>query len=201
MTFYLLHHDEKRLLAADHPIVKAGEHSAFADAQALLERLRQLHEEQRRAIETAEAEARERGLVEGLHAGKSEFAQAIADLSNRVAHHRERVEREIASLALAALRLMVAAIGDEAMLAGVTRRAVAAVVPGGRILVEASPAMCPAIQRALAPLDEGSRITLQPDPALSDRQCRVTAPDGRIIADLDVQLDAIAQRLEGPRVD
>lgn len=201
MTFYLLHHDEKNLLATDHPIVKADDHRVFGDALSLLERLHQLQAGNRRAAEEAEAEARERGIAKGLHAGKSEFVQAIADLSRQVAQHRERVEQEIASLALAALRLMVASIGDEAMLAGITRRAVAAVIPAGHILVEASPAMCPAINRALTPLDEGSRITLQPDPALSDHQCRVTAPDGRIVADLDVQMDAIAQRLEGPRVD
>jgi type III secretion protein L len=201
MTFYLLHHDEKRLLATDRPIVKASEYSAFADVLVLLETLRQSQAEQRSAMETARAEARQRGFVEGMRAGKSEFVQAVADLSNQVAQDRERVEREIASLALAALRLMVGSIDDETMLAGITRRAVAAVAPGGQILVEASPAMCPAIRQALAPLDEESRINLLPDPALSDRQCRVTAPDGRIIADLDVQLEAIAQRLEGGRVD
>lgn len=201
MTFYLLHHDEKRLLATDRPIVKADEHSVFTDVLSLLDGLRQLQAEQRRAVETAEAEAHDRGYAEGQRAGRDEFARAVAELSGQFAQHRERVEQEIASLALAALRLMVASIGDEAMLTGITRRAVAAVVPDGRILVEASPAMCPAIKRALAPLDEGSRITLQPDPALSDRQCRVTAPNGRIVADLDVQLDAIARRLEGTGVD
>jgi len=201
MTFYLLGRGGDALLATDRPIVKAGERNALDSAADLLARLREDAARASEANAAAEREARDRGYRDGEESGRRDFIAAIAELAAQAAQHREAEEAEIASLAIAALRKMVDSIGDEAMLAGIARRAVAAVAPGGAVLVEAAPAACPAIEEALGGFDHAAGVTVRPDPALSERQCRITAPDGRIIADLDVQLDALAGRLEGAHVD
>lgn len=182
------------LLATTNPIVKASERAALTDAVALLREVRA----RREAEAQAAAEAREAGWraghQTGLEEGRRGFAEAAAKLSAQtVAHHRHE-EDEIAQLALAALRHMVAGLGDEAMMAGIARRAVTAVMPAEQVLVETSEAMLAAVTDALAEQDGAEGVTVRADPALGDRQCRITAADGRVIADLDVQLAALEER-------
>jgi type III secretion protein L len=56
--------------------------------------------------------------------------------------------------------------------------------------------MQPLVEEALAGGQDGTTIVVTALPGLGDHQCRITAPDGRIIADLDVQMAALAQRWE-----
>jgi flagellar biosynthesis/type III secretory pathway protein FliH len=67
--------------------------------------------------------------------------------------------------------------------------------------VEVSEAMRPAVEAALVGMEENKAVNVRADPALADDQCRIAAGDGRIIADLSVQLAALEERWEAAHVD
>ena len=201
MSYHLLYSDSHSLLASDTPVVKARERQPLADAIALLDRLRAEAVRRESAAAAVEAEARERGRREGFETGRREFAEAVARLSAQADAHRRLEEEEIASLALAALRQIAGVLGDAAMMQGVALRAARAVVPQGPVTVEVAPAIAPEVEAGLATIEGDATIAVRADPLLGERQCRITGPDSRLIADLDRQLDELAERWGTAHVD
>lgn len=200
MSYHLLHSDGHALLVSDGPIVKAKERPALNDAFALLDRLREEAARRSDAAAAAEREARDLGYREGHAAGQAAFARAIADLAVQAEAHRQTEEAEIASLALAAVRQIAGQVGDAAMMQGVALRAVQAVAPQGSVIIEVPPAIAAQVEAGLAS-GEGHSITVRVDPSLGERQCRVSGPNSRIIADLDRQIDELSERWKIDHVD
>lgn len=201
MSYHLLYSDSHSLLASDTPVVKARERQPLADAMALLERLRTEAIRRDNAAMLVETQARERGYREGFENGRREFVDAVARLAAQAEAHRRQEEEEVASLALAALRQIAGELGDAAMMQGVALRAARAVVPQGPVTVEVAPAIAPEVEAGLATIEGEVTITVRADPLLGERQCRITGPDSRIIADLDHQLDELAGRWGTAHVD
>lgn len=191
---FVLHLRDGALLATDRPIVKAGDRARLTDALALIERLRTEAAAADAAREAAEAEARHRGHDEGYAAGRAAFADAINALAAQATADRAQAETEVAALALTALRQIAGDLGDAAVMQGVALRAARAVVPQGPVAIEVAPAIAAEVEAGLARLDPGAEVTVRADPSLGERQCRVTGPDSRIIADLDRQIAGVAER-------
>lgn len=201
MSYHLLYSDSHALLASDTPVIKARERGPLADAMVLLERLRAEAVRRESAAAAVEAEARDRGYREGLATGRREFVEAVAHLTAQADAHRRFEEEEIASLALAALRQIAGELGDAAIMQGVALRAARAVVPQGAVTVDVAPAIAPEVEAGLAQIEGDVTIAVRADPLLGERQCRITGPDSRIIADLDRQLDELAERWGTAHVD
>lgn len=201
MSYHLLYSASHALLASDTPVVKAREREPLADAMTLLERLRVEAIRREGMAASVESEARERGYREGFEAGRLQFAEAVARLTAQADAHRRFKEEEIGSLALAALRQIAGDLGDAAIMQGVALRAARAVVPQGAVTVDVAPAIAPEVEAGLARIDGDVTITVRADPLLGERQCRITGPDSRIIADLDRQLDELAERWGTAHVD
>ncbi|PCD03211.1 hypothetical protein COC42_01975 [Sphingomonas spermidinifaciens] len=191
---FILHRSEGSLLATDRPIVKAGERAHLTDALALIGRLRAEAAAADTARAAAEDEARRRGHDEGYAAGRAAFADAIAAVAAQASEDRARQETEVAALALTALRQIAGELGDAAVMQGVALRAARAVVPQGPVAIEVAPAIAAEVEAGLGRLDPGAEVTVRADPTLGERECRVTGPDSRIIADLDRQIAGVAER-------
>ncbi|AHE54854.1 hypothetical protein [Sphingomonas sanxanigenens] len=192
MSYHVLHNDGHALLVTDRPIVKAHERQPIADAILLLDRLKTEGQRRDAGVAAAEAEARERGYREGYETGRRDFVDAVSNLAAQHEADRRQREQEIASLALAALRQIAGEIGDAETMLGVALRAARAVVPQGPVTIEVSPAIATEVEAGLARVE--GEIVVHADPDLGERQCRVSGPDSRIIADLDRQLDELAER-------
>lgn len=201
MTFHLIHDDGHALLGTDRAVVKARDVNRLHEASALLDHLRALHTETEAQCRTAQATAREEGLREGREQGRAAFAAAIADITLQAREDRLAQEQQIADLALAALRRMVDEIGEEAMLVGAARRAVASVLPAEDVTVQVAPALADALAQALGTDERTATVAVRPDPELLPHQCRVATTAGRVIADLDRQIAAIEDRWSAPHVD
>lgn len=201
MSYHVLHNDGHALLATDRPIVKAHERQPIADAILLLDRLKTEGQRRDAGIAAAETEARERGYREGYETGRRDFVAAVTNLAVQHEADRRREEQEIASLALAALRQIAGEIGDAETMQGVALRAARAVVPQGPVSIEVSPAIALEVEAGLRRIEGETVIVVRADPELDERQCRVTGPDSRIIADLDRQLDELAERWGTAHVD
>lgn len=196
MTFYLLHNDGAALIATDRPVIRAADAGAIAEARDLLTAIHEYGADRAARIAIETQAAVERGRAEGFAEGRAAFAAAIAELAGQAARDARESENALAALALAAVRQMLGAIGDEVVMTGIARRAVAAVTPGGVITVEVPPTLQQPVLAALADHHGEGEVHVIADPALEIHQCRVSGADGRIIADLDVQIAALAERWE-----
>lgn len=201
MTFHLIHDDGRALIASDRPVVKAREAQALREASDLLAHLHALHADAATRCAEAERIARLDGFQQGETQGRAEFAAAIADIATQASNDRLAQDEQIAELALAALRRMVDEIGDEAMLVGAAKRAVASVLPADDVQVHVAPEMSDAVANALAHGERTGAVVLRADPELLPHQCRVVTSAGRVIADLDRQIAAIEDRWSAAHVD
>ena len=127
---------------------------------------------------------------------RAAFAEAIATLTEQAQADAARRDEDVAALALAALRQMVGALPAEDRMTGIARRAVEALGSRGPILVEVSVAMQPHVERAFADRPSSVEVAVRVREGLADDQCRLTAPDGRIVADVGVQIQSFAARWE-----
>jgi type III secretion protein L len=201
MMFHLLHDDGHALIATECPIIKARDAQALRDGAALLAHLKALHADAAESREQAVRIARNDGRREGEAEGRAAFAAAVTAIALQAVEDRLAQEQQIADLALAALRRMIEEIGDEAMLVGVARRAVASVLPSEDVQVHVAPGLAEAVANALAKDERTASIVLRPDPELLAHQCRVITTSGRVIADVDRQIAAIEERWSIAHVD
>ncbi len=196
MAFHLIHADGRSLLASDRPVLRAADCKPVEDAAALLRQVRDWHDRQEAALVKDRAVAVEQGRIAGEAEGRSAFAEAIATLTEQAQADAERRDADVAALALAALRQMVGALADEERMAGIAKRAVEALGSRGPVLVEVSEAMRPYVEEAFADLPSPTEVAVRGQEGLADDQCRLTAPDGWIVADVDVQIQSVAKRWE-----
>lgn len=196
MAFHLIHADGCSLLASDRPWLRGSERAPVEEAVALLRAVRELHDRQDQALAQARMHAAIEGRLIGEEEGRAAFATAVADLTQQAMADAERRDADIAALALAALRQMIGGLPDEELMAGIARRAVEAQGTRGPVVVELSPSLLPHVERAFADRPSTVEVTLRAEDGLSDDQCRLTTPDGRIVADVGVQIASFEQRWE-----
>lgn len=196
MAFHLIHADGRSLLASDRPLLRAAERKPVEDAAALLAQVRDWHDRQEAALVKERAAAIEQGRISGEAEGRAAFAEAITTLTAQAQADAERRDEDVAALALAALRQMVGALADEERMAGIAKRAVEALGSRGPVVVDVSEAMRPYVEEAFADLPSQTEVSVRGQEGLGDDQCRLTAPDGWIVADVDVQVQSVAKRWE-----
>ncbi|MCI4592611.1 hypothetical protein MOK15_21375 [Sphingobium sp. BYY-5] len=196
MAFHLIHADGRSLLASDRPVLRASERQPIDEAAMLLDTVRDWHERQGDALAAARATAAAEGRQAGEEAGRAAFAAAIADVSEQAQVDALRREEDIAALALAALRQMVGVLPAGERMSGIARRAVEALGSRGPVRIEVSATMLPYVERAFADQPSTVDIAVRAQEGLADDQCRLTAPDGRIVADVGVQIQSFATRWE-----
>lgn len=196
MAFHLIHADGRSLLASDRPLLRDQERAPITDAVALLGAVRGWHDGQAQALAEARDAAAAQGRRTGEEEGRAAFAEAIATLTEQAQADAARRDEDLAALALAALRQMVGALPAEDRMTGIARRAVEALGSRGPILVEVSAAMQPHVERAFADRPSSVDVAVRAREGLADDQCRLTAPDGRIVADVGVQIQSFAARWE-----
>jgi flagellar biosynthesis/type III secretory pathway protein FliH len=196
VAFHLIHANGQCLVASTSPLIRAGDREPLMNAIALLDAAAAFSRDRQSECDRARADAASQGYAAGVEQGRAAFAEAIAVLAAAVeADARARLET-VADLALAALRQIIGGLADEERMVAIARRAAQALGARGPLVVEVSAAMAGPVERAFADRPLGVEILVRGLDVLADDQCRLTGPDGRIIADVPVQLRALAERWE-----
>jgi type III secretion protein L len=178
-------------LALDSPLVKAQDRTAFADALSLLNAAKAAA----RGVEASVAEQRqqgyEAGLAQGLADAETMLAQEIASFAESTARYRRELDARVAEAAFAATTAVIGTFGDADIVTAIVRQQLAKRDADEALTIHIAPLMLDPVLQALA----GSpNITLVPDPNMEATGCRITAAEGRIVADLSLQLDTLRQR-------
>lgn len=170
--------------------IPASDARPLRDAAALLAEARAIRDAAAQAAEAERAAGYAAGRAEALAEMGEALGAALAELNTALAAENARREAEVARAAMTVVERMLGDLPDEQVAAGLARTALAN-VQGQGVMVRVGQAVAPAVRETLADADD---TTVLADPALPLLACRVETADGRIVADLAVQLAALAKR-------
>ena len=191
MTFHLLIGDGSAILGGGSSRVPAAEREAFTDAHALLARAAAEAASVAGRVEAAIARGREEGARDAAARAETEVAARLAELAASLAAEAADRRAEIAAAALAGTEAIVGALPPEEAGARLALRAIGRLPDDERIVVACSPAVAPRLQAALAGR-EG--VVVEVRGGFGDLRVELATGAGRIVASLDVQLAALAER-------
>ncbi|WP_375402153.1 hypothetical protein [uncultured Sphingomonas sp.] len=191
MSFQLLIGDGAAILGGGSARIPAGEREAFADAHALLARAAAEAASVADRAEAATARGLEEGAREASARAEAEVAARVAELAASLAIEATARRAEIATAALAGAEAIIGALPREEAGVRLALQAVARLPDDERIAILCSSAVAPRLQAALAGR-EG--VTVEARDGFSDLQLELATGAGRIVASLDVQIAALAER-------
>ena len=191
--FVLVRAGSAATLLRDDPIVRAADVPMLREADRLIAAATALHDDVRRASETATEEAREQGYAaghaEGLTAGAAAVRDELLRLSEADAARARQQSGDLARLGLEVVRRIAAELGPEEMVAALADKAAAAVSPELRPVVRVPPA---ALARARERL--GAHVTVESDETLAATDCVLSTALGEVHAGLETQLAQLARQ-------
>lgn len=164
--------------------------AAFRSSADLFERAKTLREDAAIAAAEAERAGYERGKQQALDEMRDALGDALANLAQGFAAESERRERDTAAAAMQAVERLLGQLDDTLIITGLTNEALRK-AGTGTVTVAVAPQWVDVVRAMLA---DHVDLTVEAAPALGRFACRVTAQDGRIIADLDTQLAALRDR-------
>ena len=188
----------KLAIIPDDRVLKADDHRAYVDTEAMLAAARA---EADRIQAEAEAEFRlqsERGYAEGQRKGQSDCAEQMLEIVSRGVQFLRGLEETVASLVMLALEQMLGAMDDRELLMKVVHKALSVVRERGRVTIRVRPDQVGYVEEQLGAGASGgdSRvIEVVPDPLLGRSDCILETELGVIDASLEVQLEAIRKTL------
>ncbi len=185
------------LTAGDHilngrsALIKASDRAAFAEAHALLAETSRIKGDMLDRSAAARDEAYREGLTKGYEQVQGYFLSKLDEMSAALAQHEQERRASIADAAMAAVRMMIGDLGAGDIVPGLAERALDRMGEDSRYSVEVAPDHVEAVATRLAGR-EG--VAVEANPALGPLDCVVRTSTGRVIANLDTQIETLAQR-------
>lgn len=203
-SFMLWHRDPQARLgiASDRRVLRAAEVPALQDAQQVLDELRALFAQEEVRVEEACAQARIDGLRQGLHEaeGRSRavVAEELARLSQAHEVQRQRVQRDVARLALEVFQKMLGTLPPDEALARLATQAARELLPARTWRLQVHPSQMEALRAALLQLDPDDKAGLAQaeivaDAELGEGDCRLVTEFGTADASLATQVERLAR--------
>lgn len=191
MSYHIFGLGEQTALAVSAPIVKAYEREDFLRAVELVAAANTL------ATQTAaDAKARgeagyQEGYSQGLADANAHIAASIADLSARFETLCAARSNDVAEAALAATRAIIGSFDNEMVIKGLVTQAINRIDTSAPLNIEVAPDVATQLVAHVAHLDT---VSVEANAALAPLDCILRTPTGRILAGLELQLSALADR-------
>ena len=203
-SFMLWHRDPQARLgiASDRRVLRAAEVPALQDAQQLLDALRELLEQEQARIDAACERARVEGLGQGLAQAKdqsrAELAQALARLTHAHEAQCQRLQRDVARLALEVFQKLLGQVPAEERLARLAAQAARELLPARTWRLQVHPSQLAGLREALLAADPEDKAGLAnaeivADTELAEADCRLTTEFGTADAGLATQVERLAR--------
>ncbi len=188
---YFLFNTGEQALGMESPLIKASDRAAFANAVELLAYTEQLKSQ----IDDAYSAAKQRGYADGLAAGneavRGEFQREILVLAQSIAAADKARNEQIAAAAIAGAQAIVGAIDQTDAMRGIIDQVIKRIDKDQAISVHIHPDHHTALaENAEFP----SNITLVSNGALGPTDCEIVTANGKVIANMELQLAGLAQR-------
>lgn len=190
MSFHLLIGDTA-LLGGASARIAADEREAFANAHALLARATERAAGVDEQVAAARADGERRGWQEATDTAAAEIAARIAELAAELAEEAAQRRREIADAAFAGARAIIGALDPDDAGVRLALHALSQVPADEQVTVACPPAIAAALGAALA---DRPNVTVAPRGDLAPLEVELLSGNGRVVAGLEVQLAALAER-------
>ena len=163
---------------------------AFRSSVDLLERAKALSDDAAVAAKAAQQAGYERGRQQALDEMRDTVGEALTSLAQGFAAENKRRERATADAAMQVVERLLGQMDGTVIITGLVNEALRK-GGDGKIIITVAPEWVDTVRRRLA---DHADLTVEANSALGGFACRVTAQDGRIIADLESQLAALRER-------
>ncbi len=190
MSYFVLNTGEQAL-GVKSPLVKATDRATFANAVELLAYTEQLKSQ----IDDAYSAAKERGYADGLAAGneavRGEFQREILELAKSIAAADTARNEHIAAAAIAGAQAIVGAIDQTDAMRGIIDQVIKRIDKDQAITVHIHPDH----HTELAANGKfPANVALVSNGAFGPTDCEIVTANGKVIANMDLQLAGLAQR-------
>ncbi|HEX6707427.1 MAG TPA: FliH/SctL family protein [Albitalea sp.] len=195
MSFMLWQHGAAARIASSRRVLRAAEVPPLLDAHELCRRLTRWHDEEAHRLEALAREAREaahaqglaEGQVQGLREAQERLAETLVSLAQSSAEERERLQGEIAGLALQVVRKLLGSFAEDQVLAALAETAAHETLPARPIALVVHPDECERVRARL-----GLDCEVRADAACEAGTCRIETELGSVDASLESQLARLA---------
>ncbi|MFY0478475.1 HrpE/YscL family type III secretion apparatus protein [Achromobacter marplatensis] len=188
-------------------IVRAAEHSALGDAQALIDMANRRAEQIVAGAEAAYEAERARGHEAGRQEANLKAADHMIEAVGRTVEYFANVETTMIDVVMQAVRKLISGFDDRDRVAVVVRNALSVVRNQKQVTLRMHPDDMDVAQGRmndwLAEFPRMGYVDLVPDPRLARGGCIVESEIGLVEASLDAQLQAMRgafERVLGSRV-
>ena len=196
MSFTLMVGDH--ILNGKSALIKAKDRAAFSDVRALLEDAARVKSDILDVSAKVREDAHREGLAKGYEQVQGYFLSKLDELTAALAQHEQERRASIADAAMAAVKMMVGDLDDAAIVPGLAERALDRMADDSRYSVEVAPQHFDAVSQRLSGRDG---VAVEANPTLGALDCVVRTSTGRVIANLDTQIETLAQRWGIGRVE
>ncbi|MFC4293080.1 hypothetical protein ACFOWX_11705 [Sphingorhabdus arenilitoris] len=191
MSYFLLDLPEGCFAGTGNGILKATERQHFDDAAQLLAQVRDMVAEQQSLLEQARQNAYDAALAEARAMLTDGLAQNAEDFARQIAAIETRLSASVAQAALAAAQSIIDDLPKPVVTEHIAAKLLRSYGSDGPISLCVSPANAEYLS---GKLDMPSSVSIIADPAFGDTDCRLLDGKRTIVADLSVQLSAIAEK-------
>lgn len=185
------------LIAGNHilngksALVKASDRKSLSDAHALLNEANRIRDGVADEAANARDLAYRDGLAQGYEQAQNIVLDKVSEMASALNAHEADRRASIADAAMAAVRMMIGDLGDKDIVPGLAQRALDRLGDEGRYVVEVAPAHVEAVTEKLAGRES---VMVEANPALGPLDCIVRTSTGRVIANMETQIESLAQR-------
>jgi flagellar biosynthesis/type III secretory pathway protein FliH len=191
MTFHLFLDPQTPALAQSASLIKARDRADFEEAVTLLAEVRAMRAAAGADIEAAHADAEARGYADGLATAEARIEAMLTAVTAQFERFSAERRDDIATAAFAAVRAIIGDLEDESIAAGLVEASLSRIDSEGPVAVDVSPDMASRVALAVG---HRPSVTVRGNDALGPHDCHIYAPQGRIVADLSIQMRALAER-------
>lgn len=157
------------------------------------------------SITQAEVKAARKGYQDGMARAQVEKAETLIRLESEAVKRWAALEESIVQLAIDIVRRISARLGSESFMPALAETAMAEVKTCSQVVLRVSPLAAPHVAKHLNDLGttlSGPRsFDVQADPSLDEFACVLETELGFVVADLEIQLQAIEKALHSPRME
>jgi type III secretion system HrpE/YscL family protein len=200
MSFLLWQSAGDTRVASPRLVLRAAEVPLLQEALTLAARLSELHRDEAKRVADAERAAQEQGHAAGREEGRREAREQVAGslvaLAQAAAQQQERMQGQVAALALQVVRKLLGRFADDELLVALADTAARDTLAAPPLSLTVHPDRCDAVRARLEADAPAWRCEVRGDPACPIDTCRIETELGSVDASLEAQLARLAAAWE-----
>jgi flagellar biosynthesis/type III secretory pathway protein FliH len=191
MSYFMLPFGGRHLVGSASPLIKHKDRQAFTDSASLLRHAISISESSEAALDKARQAAWTEGYTAGAAAAQQDLSKELNKFSDAASAVADLHARNVAEAAYAATIAIIGEFEDSELVERIAAQVIAKQKEHDGITIQVSSDVC---AQLAASMDGESSIPIEANDNLGPGDCHIITANGRIIANLSVQLAVLRDR-------